>query len=519
VGRDLAWLIDAQAQQRAQRTFLIWAPFVGEGQSWTFAEFAAETRAVAQGLAARGVKAGDFVTLHLDNCPEFLIAWCACARLGAVAVTTNTRSTADELAFFLTDSASVAAITQPKYVALVQGAGPALRLIFCTETDCGEAAASLSEGVLAYASLKAECADFGARAPQPLAQNNVIYTSGTTSRPKGVVWTHANALWIASTTALHYRLTERDVHPIYLPLFHTNALGLSFLSMLWAGGTVVLSPKFSARRFWDIAAAHRCTWAQMTWFILRAIAELPDPPSHDFRFWAAAGDMGFVRDRWGVKTLGIYGMTETVGLCVSSALDLTGPEGAMGRVRPEWEVALRRPDGGDVAQGEAGNIWVRGAPGLSLFQEYLNNPEATAAAFDADGWLDTGDTAVLHASGDLFFAGRAKDMLKVGGENVAALEIEAVIARVPGVVESAVVGKPDRMLDEVPVAFVVADRPGAALEQAINAACAEMLSDFKRPREIRFVDALPKGVLDKILKNELRAVLDAEAPVRQRSEG
>src|SRR5262249_3982999 len=155
---------------------------------------------------------------------------------------------------------------------------------------------------------------------------------------------------------------------------HTNALGLSFLSMLWAGGTIVLQPKFSARRFWDVATRHHCTWAQMTWFTLRAIAELPDPSAHHFRFWAAVGDMGFVRERWGIKTLGIYGMTETVGLAVSSALDLVGPEGAIGRVRPEWEVALRGADGGDVARGETGSIWVRGVPGLSLFLEYHNNP-------------------------------------------------------------------------------------------------------------------------------------------------
>ena len=142
-----------------------------------------------------------------------------------------------------------------------------------------------------------------------------------------------------------------------------------------------------------------------------------------------------------------------------------------------------------------------------MFLEYLDDPAATAAAFDADGWFETGDQVMPLPDGSLMFQGRAKDMLRVGGENVAALEIEGAIMRVPGVLEVAVVGKPDAMLDEVPVAFVVARDPGDVLKAQIAARCAETLSDFKRPRDVLFVNEIPKGLLDKVLKKELRARL------------
>ena len=206
-------------------------------------------------------------------------------------------------------------------------------------------------------------------------------------------------------------------------------------------------------------------------------------------------------------------MTETVSACITSEQGFIGTEMAMGRPRAEYEISIRREDGSEAGVDEPGHLYIRGIPGLSLFLEYLNNPDATAEAFDEDGWFYTGDEIVARSSGEMFFIGRAKDMLKVGGENVAAIEIETVITQVPGVVECAVVGKPDRMRDEVPVAFVVATKPDIELETAIFAICEKKLSKFKRPHEIRFIEQLPTGgPLDKILKRNLRemALLDKE---------
>ena len=179
----------------------------------------------------------------------------------------------------------------------------------------------------------------------------------------------------------------------------------------------------------------------------------------------------------------------------------------MGRPSAEYEIDIRREDGSLADPEETGRLYIRGTPGLSLFYEYLNDPQATADSFDEEGWFDTGDEVVTRASGEIFLIGRAKDMLKVGGENVAAIEIETVITSVEGVTECAVVGKPDEMLDEVPVAFVVADSQSADLSKAIAETCEQKLSKFKIPREIRFIDALPTGVLGKTLKRSLRDLL------------
>lgn len=504
-GRDLPWLVDTQALARGDKPYLIWESFVAPPRVWTYAEFAEETRAYAAGLAAMGVRAGEFVILHMENCPEFLFVWHACSRIGAIVVTTNTHSTPDEFGYFAQQCGASVVVTQPKFVALAKGVAHKFRWIASSDYNPGEEPQTrLDDDIVPLARLRADPNEAPAGARNPLAINSVQYTSGTTSRPKGVAWTQANGLWAARTMASHLQLKDSDCTIVHFPLFHTNALAYSMLSTLWAGASAVLTPRFSASRFWDIAVRNRCTWASMSPFPLRALLSQPDPPEHFFRIWAFAGDIDMVRKKWGIRTTGWYGMTETVAACIVSEQNFAGPEGAMGRPAPEYEISIRRDDGSPAGFDETGRLFIRGIPGLSLFYEYLNDPDATAASFDEDGWFDTGDEIAARADGSLFFVGRAKDMLKVGGENVAAIEIETVITGVMGVADCAVVGKPDKMYDEVPIAFVVAGAPGPDLERTILRACEEKLSAFKRPREVRFIAELPTGLLGKVLKRDLR---------------
>ncbi|MGO4386820.1 AMP-binding protein [Microvirga sp. 2YAF29] len=506
---DVVDLILDRARNRSDVPFLIWEPVHGAGRTWTYAQFADAAMRFGVALRNRGVRPREAVLIHLDNCPEFLIAYYGCAFAGAVAVTTNTRSSLDELSYFASHSRVVAAVTQPLYVDLVTCAAPDLRALAVTETNSGEPVLSgqvLEAGCRFSTWLREEpCGRMVER--DPWAPMAVQYTSGTTSRPKGVLWTHANVLWSARVNAAHQDLRDDDVHFVHLPLFHANASAYSIQGTLWAGGTAVLVPRFSASRFWPISLKHKCTWTSTIWFCLRALAEGDIPTSHNYRLWGYPSCDPRIERLFGVKPVGWWGMTETVSHGIIGDPRMPNQPGAIGRPAPEYEIAILRDDGRPVEPGEGGNLLIKGQPGISLFQGYLNDPSATAESYTEDGWFKTGDVVRLLEDGSIEFSDRHKDMLKVGGENVSASEVERVILSVDGVTEAAVVAKAHPMLDEVPVAFIIGQAAIPNLADRVLDACRERLATFKVPTEVRLVDEFPRAALGKIAKAELRKLL------------
>ncbi|WP_407149391.1 AMP-binding protein [Bradyrhizobium sp. ORS 86] len=511
-GLDVPWLLKMRAEVRRDHPFLIWAPFDAPAQRWSYGEFHERVGALAAGLAKRGIRQGDYVLIHLDNCIEAVMSWFACVELGAIAVTTNTRSAAAEMAYFADHCGAVAAITQPAYAELVAANCKDLRWIAVISHDAGQPPAQVPAGGDSFESLFADSADRPRRATDPLAPCSVQYTSGTTSRPKAVLWTHANALWGAKINAAHQDLHATDVHQTYLPLFHTNALAYSMLSTLWVGGSCVIQPRFSASRFWPVALEHGCTWTSTIPFCMKALLEHEIPPNHKFRLWGTAVNDPPPFAVFGVKIIGWWGMTETITHGIIGEVDQPNTPMSIGRAAPEYEIRIVNDDGTPTGVGETGNLLIKGIRGLSLFAEYLHNEKATRDSFDEHGYFITGDRVTMLERGYIKFGDRAKDMLKVGGENVAASEIEQVIAVVPGVREAAVVAKKHPMLDEVPVVFIIPQAGVAALPTDLHdnviAACRAGLADFKVPREIRFVDDMPRSTLEKVAKAELRKMLE-----------
>ena len=500
-GQDVRTLIDERTSSRGAHPFLIWEPFDGEGRRWSYADFGAAVRRFAAGLRARGVQSGDAVLIHLENCPEFLVAWLGSAYAGAIGVTTNTRSVPDEVAYYARHARVVGAITEPPQAEVVRSALPPGAWLAVIGAD----------GAEAFDAIAGDPGTLPARSADPMARFGIQYTSGTTARPKAVVWSHANALWGAKLSAMHEGLTPDDVHLVHLPLFHTNAQVYSVLASLWVGATVVLQPRFSASRFWPVSLRNACTWTSMVPFCVRALAGQPAPPDHRYRHFGGPVIDPPTDAAMRVKTVGWWGMTETVthGIVGSSVR----PDAAMsmGRPSPGYEIVVLDEQGRPVGPGEVGDLHVRGRRGVSLFVEYLDDPAATEAAFTDDGLLITGDRVRLSADGALFFVARAQDLVKVGGENVAASEIERVVAGVAGVSEVAVAARRHPMLDEEPVAFVIPiDAADETLSTRIEAACTTSLAGFKRPAEVRIVEALPRSTLNKVAKAVLRAMLAAE---------
>jgi crotonobetaine/carnitine-CoA ligase len=278
-----------------------------------------------------------------------------------------------------------------------------------------------------------------------------------------------------------------------------------------------LLPKFSASRFWDVSQRHRCTQTNLLGLMMQVLAEQA-VPQHHYRCWHFGLEVPAIEERYNIRLFNAWGMTEVVTRVIIGDHDVPVDIGAIGRPAPEYSVRVARADGSDASIGEVGDLLVGGVRGLSLFAEYYGDPAATVDAFDDRGYFRTGDRVTVLPSGALRFASRAKDMLKVGGENVAANEIERVLTTVPGIVEAAVVGRPDRMLDEVPVAFVITkgNPEYVQLRDAAIAACRAQLADFKVPRQIYVVDELPRATLDKVAKGPLReraAELAASAAV------
>ena len=234
------------------------------------------------GLVGRGVTVGDKVLIHADNCPEMVLAWYACATVGAVGVTTNTRSVRAELEFFITKTGCVGAVTQPQYASLVaKASGPDLGWIVVTADDSGEPSApevipwTVSRAV--RHAVRGDAGDLVEREPDPMAPVGILFTSGTTSQPKAVVHTHANALWAGRVGPTSISMEHDDIYLVFLPFFHVNAQSWSFWTTLGVGGTVVLQPKFSSSRFWEVVTKHKVTHLSLIPFVYNAVAGQPIP--------------------------------------------------------------------------------------------------------------------------------------------------------------------------------------------------------------------------------------------------
>jgi carnitine-CoA ligase len=509
-GYDIAALIEERGRQRGDHPFIVWAPFEGAEEIWSYARFAETVARLAGGLAARGVKPGDRVLVHLENCPEALLARFACAWLGAVCVGTNAMAAGPELAYFAEATRAVAAITQPKHAAMLAQHAPGLGWIAVTATDAGTPPAPGTAPKVgeSFDSLIGD--PLPRRTPDPMAPSSIMFTTGTTSRAKAVVWTHANVLWAAQLGALQQALRADDVALVFLPLYHVVGLTWSFMPMLWIGGTIVLQPRFSSSRFWPVALHHRATLASQVGFTAVALRKQEVPRDHSFRQWIVSHHDIENLARFNVAScIGSYGMTELVAPVIVGDPWAQPRPRSLGRPSLGYRIKIVDDDGALVPPGGTGRLLVGGVRGLSIFLEYDGNPAANGEAFDDDGFFRTGDIATLHEDGWIQFVDRAKDLIKVGGEGVASSEVEAVIRATEGVREAAVVGRPDAVYGEVVAAFVELDAGAdeAAIRARILAGCQASLAKFKVPREIIVVAELPRIGNGKIPKAKLRELL------------
>jgi crotonobetaine/carnitine-CoA ligase len=507
-GWDVPALIEARGRQRGAHPALIWAPFEGPAQVWSYAGFAEAVARIAGGLAARGIGTGDRVLLHLENCPETVLARFACAWLGATAVLSNAHLAAPELARVIAMLRPRAAITQPNLADRVARPGNHLEWIAVTETGAAEAPnGSPVPTADRFGRLYGN--PLPRRTPDPTAPAMILFTTGSTAAPKAVLWTHANLLWAGKVGALQQGLRADDVYQVHLPLFHVVGFTWSLMPALWTGTSVLLQPRFSASRFWPAALAHRATVASHAGtdgFLRRQPV-----PDHAFRQWLFAWHDPDRNDYFRVSGSTGWGMTEMVIPAIVGDASMEQRVLSVGRPYPGYTIRIENEDGSSVRPGETGHLLIGAVRGLSIFQEYVDNPQAMAEAFDARGFFLTGDRVTLHEDGWIQFKDRVKDMIKVGGESVSASEVEAAITAAGGVAEVAVVARPDAAYGEVAIAFVVLEGAGDADEESGRATlqrivqhCGQSLAKFKQPRDVIITPSLPKIGNNKINRPALR---------------
>ncbi|HYW03289.1 MAG TPA: long-chain fatty acid--CoA ligase [Gammaproteobacteria bacterium] len=468
-------------------------------------------RRLADALAARGVRQGDRVAALMLNSNAFIETLFACARLGAIFVPINFRLSPAEIRYVLDDAGAHLVVYHDLFADLLAPAREGTELLHAIRVNEGAAAVAASdedyETVLAAGDPE--------RPAAPVVQDDVhlmMYTSGTTGRPKGAMLTHGNSTWNAFNLLLHgSALGTGDTVLTVAPMFHIGGLNVHTLPAIYKGTRVVLAARFDPAATLERVQRERVTTLFLVPAMWLAISRVPDFDEYDLSSLHTLLSGGapcpipvieFFQGR-GLRFQEGFGMTETApNASILDNADAVRKHGSVGKPLMHMEMRIVDESDRDVAEGETGELLVRGP---NVFAGYWNRPEATREAFRG-GWFHTGDLARRDDEGFYYIVDRKKDMLISGGENVYPTEVEQVLFRHPAVQEVAVVGIPDEKWGEVPMAIIVPREAGASLTlEDVQDFCAGKLARFKIPRKVEMVEQLPRNAAGKVLKRELRS--------------
>jgi long-chain acyl-CoA synthetase len=491
-------LFDASRRLHADRTALIFGD-----RRWSYHDLDELAGRLAGALDAAGIGAGDRVAFLLPNCPELVLLYLACFRLGAVAVPLNIRLTGAELAYVLNHSGARLVVSHAELYPALESAREELPQV--------ERYYLVGEAVRGGTALFAELLS-GPRGHWPEAAGDmpaaILYTSGTTARPKGVTHTHRGLAHTVRNFRQASGLAADDLVCGMLPMAHIFGFTLQMLAPLSVGATVAILPRFEPGPVLDLLRAHHVTHLYGLPVMFNALVHHPRSAGLDLsglRYCLAGGDAvpralhEGLRERFGTDIHEGCGMTEVIPY----ALNRPGMEnrvGSIGRASVGMELRLVDIRGHDVDPGQPGEVLVRSE---AVMAGYWRDPEATAAAIQA-GWLHTGDMARADPDGYYWFVGRGKEIIVRGGSNISPLEVESALYSHPAVREAAVVGVPDAGLGEIVRAFVALKDGCAADEADLKAHVGRKIAAYKVPETIIFLNELPKGLTGKVQRRALR---------------
>lgn len=497
-------VLGERARLTPDKTALVWVP---TGERFTYRQLDDRAaRTATCWLGVLGLTPGDRIGLLAHNRVEFIDAFFAAAKSGVVLVPIGTRLTAPEIAFIAKDAGLRALIYDGAFAETVRGVRATLSLEQWIALD---APAHADDRRLADLLLCMPGRQPTRPAPEDICC--LLYTSGTTGKPKGVMVPHRMVAWNGYNTAIGWQLREDDVSPIFTPLYHAGGLGAFLLPIFAIGGTIVLHAGFDAAEIWRVMERERCTVVLGVPTIYKLLMDAPEFERTDLSSvrWLISGGAPLplyiieAYQRRGIVFKQGYGLTEVGVNCFAMTVEESiRKKGSIGKPLMFTEARAAGEDGGEVPPGEVGELWLRGP---HVCSGYWNNPEATAAAIDAEGWFHTGDLARRDEDGFYYIAGRQKDMLISGGVNIYPAEIEGALLLHPAVQDAAVVGVPDDTWGEVGVAFVVPRTDPPPSSEELSVFLAGTLAKYKIPRRWMFLRELPRTAYGKVLKTELRA--------------
>jgi fatty-acyl-CoA synthase len=510
---NVAAVLDHHAAVRPDQVALAW-----RDGDYTYAQLLDRVNTVAAALADRGIGEGDHVALLMQNTPEFIETIYAVNRLGAAFLPINFRLAAAEWRYILDHGRAAAVVTEAQFEPDLAGAIEGLPIAVRLTIDPPVTAAfdHYDDVVAPYRATFLKPADVSSDTLQRL-----MYTSGTTARPKGACITHSNFAWKTLGLLVQFGWNHTDVAVVGGPLYHVGALDMGGITILHAGGTLVLQRKFDAEDMLALIEKYRATTCWLAPSMVNRILQCSQLRTRDLsslKTILSGGEkmpkarlrqlLDVLPDVWFADA---YGLTETVSSDTFLDRDhMVSKLGSVGLPLPHQEVQIVDGAGEPVAAGTIGEIAVRGP---KVFGGYWRDPQATAHAI-RNGWFHTSDMGRLDEDGYLFVEDRKKDMLISGGENIASPEVEAALYEHPAVLEAAVIGHPDEKWGEVPMAFVVLREGAEATAGQLIEFCRQRLARFKVPRYIEFVDMLPRTPSGKVLKRELRLAIISDKASR-----
>ena len=475
-------------------------------RQFTYRQFRAAVGRTARMLVANGVGKGDVVSLLLPNSVEYVIAYFACWQIGALAGPINSLLKSQETAYVISNSEAKALLVNSEFLPVIETIRSELQtlqavVVFDDET---EATNAYSEGAI-------PCAEIGCD-----HDAIIIYTSGTTGKPKGCLLTHGNVISNARQISSWLGFSEKDRLLTIMPLFHMNAVSVTTMSALYAGGSSVVSSKFSASRFWQIISEYQITSfgsvATMLSMLLSTYPDgVPDGLKTDQLRFAMCGSapvpaevLRRFEERFNCLVIEGYGLSESTCRSTFNPPDQRRRPGSCG-VPIGNEMSVVDEEDREVPDGELGEIVLRGE---NILKGYYKNDAANETAF-RNGWFHTGDIGYRDADGFYFIVDRKSDMIIRGGENIYPREIDEVLYQHPAIAAAAAVGVPDALYGEEVAAVVVLKAGTNTTEQEVIDYCKARLADFKCPKTVHFVEDIPKGPTGKLLKRELAKMLSA----------